>query len=134
VQLTGPVARQLPQVFGSPVSLVCEKPVLGVADVGPRHEPIPENLRDDGRRGDGEAQPVALDDRTLLDGKRREDDRIEEEIIRWRREVLHRLGHRKSRRFKDVHRVDDLGLHNPHTDIESSRKELPVEMLALGLA
>ncbi len=48
--------------------------------------------------------------------------------------MLHRLGHRKSRRFEDVHRVDDLGFHNPHTDIESSRKELPVEVLALGLA
>src|SRR2546426_11768107 len=81
VQLTGPVARQLPQVFSSPVSLVCAKPVLGVADVGPRHEPIPENLRDDGRGGDREAQPVALDDRALLDGKRREDDRIEERRV-----------------------------------------------------
>src|SRR2546422_3227856 len=108
--------------------------LLGVADMGPRHEPIPENLRDDGRGGDREAQLVALDDRALLDGKRREDDRIEEEVIRRRRKVLHRLDHRKSRRFEDVHRVDDLGLHDPHTDIERSRKELPVEVLALGLA
>src|SRR2546426_6671248 len=64
VQLAGPVALQLPQVVGSAVPLVREKAVLGVADVGPRHEPIPEYLRDDGRRGDGQAQPVALDDRS----------------------------------------------------------------------
>src|SRR3989454_9028236 len=134
VQLAGPVALQLPQVVGSAVPLVREKAVLGVADVGPRHEPIPEYLRDDGRRGDGQAQPVALDDRTLLDGQRREDDRIEEEIIRRGREVLHSLGHRESGRLEDVHRIDDLGLHHPHTDIESFRQELRVEMLALGLA
>src|SRR2546427_12053058 len=134
VQLAGPVALQLPQVVGSAVPLVREKAVLGVADVGPRHEPIPEYLRDDGRRGDGQAQPVALDDRTLLDGQRREDDRIEEGIIRRGREVLHSLGHRESGRLEDVHRIDDLGLHHPHTDIESFRQELRVEMLALGLA
>src|SRR3989475_1588231 len=134
VQLAGPVALQLPQVVGSAVPLVREKAVLGVADVGPRHEPIPEYLRDDGRRGDGQAQPVALDDRTLLDGQRWEDDRIEEEIIRGGREVLHSLGHRESGRLEDVHRIDDLGLHPPHTDIESFRQELRVEMLALGLA
>src|SRR3989442_3434482 len=81
VQLAGPVALQLPQVVGSAVPLVREKAVLGVADVGPRHEPIPEYLRDDGRRGDGQAQPDDHDDRTLLDGQRWEDDRIEAAMI-----------------------------------------------------
>src|SRR5207245_11500810 len=59
---------------------------------------------------------------------------IEEEIIRRGREVLHSLGHRESGRLEDVHRIDDLGLHHPHTDIESFRQELRVEMLALRLA
>src|SRR2546422_3856417 len=52
--------------------------LLGVADMGPRHEPIPENLRDDGRGGDREAQLVALDDRALLDGKRRSEEHTSE--------------------------------------------------------
>src|SRR5436309_14169723 len=82
VQLAGPVALQLPQVVGSAVPLVREKAVLGVADVGPRHEPIPEYLRDDGRRGDGQAQPVAPDDRTLLDGQRRVHARYAAVMIR----------------------------------------------------
>src|SRR2546428_12835577 len=98
VQLTGPVARQLPQVFGSPVSLVCAKPVLGVADVGPRNEPTPENLRDDGSGGDREVQLVAIDDRALIDEQIKEDDRNGERVILKRRYEMYCMSFSQSSR------------------------------------
>jgi hypothetical protein len=125
---------QLTQVLGGPVSLVQEKPVLRVLGVRSDHQPIPKDLRDNRRGGDGQAQPIAFDDRPLFRRNSRQDDGVEKEIIGRRRQMPDRLTHGKAGGLENVQSIDQLRIHDADTDIHCHREKARVQTVALPLA
>ena len=80
--------------------------VSGMVAVQVAHQAVAVHLRDDARRSDGDALRVALDDRLLRDGEVAQAARVEQHVLRRRREGEHRAAQSEQSRVVDVDRID----------------------------
>ena len=70
------------------------------------HQPVPRDLGDDGRSGDGEAFAVAFNNGLHRTGQRRRSVTVDQSKIDRGVEIFQRPGHGQVRRLQNVHRVD----------------------------
>ncbi len=101
-------------------SAVALVPVKGVAGVQPMvevHQAVAEDLRHDGRAGNGVVALVAVDDRTARDGERRSGLAVHEHQIRRRVQLRDRFLHRPEGRLQDVAAIDLLGTYDPEAHV-----------------
>lgn len=125
----GAVLPQRSNMFPRAVTFMLGKAVLRVLRVQLAHEPVPGDLGQDGRCGDGIAQRVAMDDGTAFAGQFNALHRVQQEKAAWR--ALCRARHGKARGLQDIERVDLLHAGIGNVGKDGGGKDLLVERLAL---
>ena len=74
------------------------------------HNRVARHFRDHARRGDAEAIAIAVDDRSLGQGKRKNREAVDENMLRLNGESVDRRAHRLVSRAQDVDRIDLDGI------------------------
>ncbi len=78
------------------------------------HQAITRDFRKNRGGSNGHAQSIALNDHPLLDRDVGEPDSIEDEEIGRGRKLAQGLFHRTSSGLPNIHRINDLGVHDSH--------------------
>src|SRR6266568_3901837 len=131
VKWAGAELLQGGEVLGGRVALVAGEAIAGVLGVMGGHHRVPGGLRDDARRGDGEAERVAVDDPLLRDGHLLQAAGIDEEVLRRHRKPLHGSAQRQEAGVVDVDRVDLLHAGEPHRPRHRGGLDLDRQPLAI---
>jgi hypothetical protein len=95
------------------IAFVRSQPVSGKDFVPHAHAGIAIHFGDDGRRGDGVAARVALDERALRHGQV-DGHRVDQQKIGRGVQLLDRLAHGQTRGLVDIDGVDGGGVHGGH--------------------
>ena len=91
--------------FGA-VALVLVETILGKLSAEVTHDPISRDFGDHARRGDGQAVAIAVNDRGLRKGKRKNRKPVDEHMLRRNGESAERDAHRLMRGAQNVDPID----------------------------
>lgn len=104
------------------IPFVTTEPVFRKLRIPAIHQVVPHDLGKDGRRGDGGAQGIPLNDPGLIEREPRDRPAIDQYQLRRLEELGERGTHGIERGLEDIEGIDGAGFHN--TDPKGQRRSL----------